>query len=84
MGSIFPCKGAILRRKWAALYIVQGLSAVSCAKMAEAIEMPFGGHTLVGSTNHVGLLDAGASCRHLVNTTDLSVCCANAALYQIL
>ena len=34
-------------------YKVTRLSAVSCAKTAEPIEMPFGLWTLVGSRNHV-------------------------------
>jgi len=36
---------------------VQGLSAVSCAKTAEPIEMPFGTWARVGPWNHV--LDGG-------------------------
>jgi len=39
---------------------VYGCSAVSCAKMAESIEMPFGIWTRVGPRKHVGLL--GGEC----------------------
>jgi len=40
-----------------------------------------GRHTLVGPRNHI--LDAVGHRRHLVNITERSVCCGNAALCQI-
>jgi len=40
--QISPYKGAILRGKRVACCTVWGLFAMSCAKMAELIEMPFG------------------------------------------
>ena len=48
-----PWKEVILRSEGAAHYEVYGHSALSCAKMAELIEMPFGIWTQVGPRNHV-------------------------------
>jgi len=47
---------------------VKGRSAVSCAKTAEPIEMPFGLWTRVGPREHV--LHAGAHWRNLANTIE--------------
>ena len=60
------------RGKDAAHCKVQGHSAVSYAKMAEPIEMPFGICTLVGPRKHV--LGGGAHWRHLANTIEPSMC----------
>jgi len=49
----------------------QSHSAVSCAKMAEEIEMPFGMWTRVGPVKHV--LHTGAHWRHLANTAEPSM-----------
>jgi len=47
-------EGVILREEGAANYYkVQGHSAVSCAKTAEPIEMPFGLRIRVGPKNNV-------------------------------
>jgi len=48
-----PWKEVILRSEGAAHYEVYGHSALSCAKMAELIEMPFGIWTPVGPRNHI-------------------------------
>jgi len=45
--------------------------AVSCTKMAEAIEMPFGIWTQVGPRKHV--LHGGAYWHHLANAIELSM-----------
>ena len=67
-------------------------TAVSCAKMAELIDLPFGLCTQVGERKHkfnrifqvVSMCPhARAHWRHLVNTIDPSVCGNNAALCQI-
>jgi len=55
-------------------------SAVTRAKMAEPVEMPFGMWTRLGPRNHV--FD-GAHWRHLANTVEPSVFGSDAALYQI-
>jgi len=54
---------------------------VSCAKMAEPIEMPFGTWTWVGPTKHV--LDGAAHWRHPANTIESFQCGADASLCQI-
>jgi len=56
-------------------------TVVSCAKMAEPIEMPFGLWPWVAQEN---VLDVGARCwRHLLNTTAPSTCAGDAAFCQI-
>ena len=52
-------------------------SAVSCAKMAELIEMPFGLWTRMGQRKHV--LRGGAHGCRLVNMIELSTCGGDAA-----
>jgi len=54
---------------------------MSCAKMAEPIEMPFGLWTQMRPRKHV--LHGGAHWRHLANTTELSMCSCDAAFCQI-
>jgi len=54
---------------------------VSCTKTAELIEMQFAMWTRMGSRKHV--LDGGAHWRHVANTTEPSMCGADAALCQI-
>jgi len=54
--------------------------AVSCAKMAKPIEMPFGLWTQVGRRKHV--LDGGGLMQ-TANMTEPSVCGGDAALCQI-
>ena len=57
-------------------------SAVSCAKMAEVIEMPFEViWTGVGPGTHV--LDGGAHWRHLANVTQPLMRVGDAAFCQI-
>ena len=51
--QIAPWVEAILRGEGAAYCQVYGHSAVSCAKTAETIKMPFGIWTRVGQRNHV-------------------------------
>jgi len=80
-GPYPPCKMAILRGKGAAHCKVLGLSAVSSAKTAEPIEMPFGIWTLVGPRKHV--LGGDAHWRHLKNTIEPSMCGGDAACCQI-
>ena len=62
---------------------VQELSAVSCAKTAELIEVPFGLCIRVGRRMHKFnrtrqvepmCLHGKTRCRHLANTIELSVC----------
>ena len=53
-------------------------TAVSCTKMAEPIEMPFGLWTRVVLRKHV-LYRRGADWRHPANTTEPSVCGDDAA-----
>ena len=48
------------------------LSAVSCARTAEPIEMPFGFWNRVGPRKH--LLGGGAHWRHLANTIEPNMC----------
>jgi len=50
-------------------------SAVSCAKIAELIEMPFGVWTLVGPRKH----QLGSHRRHLSNMIQPSICGGDAA-----
>ena len=54
---------------------------MNCANAAELIEMPFGMLSGVGPGNHV--LDGGAHCRNLANTTESFVCAGDAALCRI-
>jgi len=75
-GSRFPFEGVILRGKGAHCEVWENF-AVSCAKTAESIEMPFGMWTRVGSRKH--LLDWGAHWRHLANMIEPSVCGDDAA-----
>jgi len=59
MGVQIPlCEGAILGER-AASCKVEGCSAVSCAKVAELIEIPFGMLSQVDPGNYV--LDGGAN-----------------------
>ena len=67
-------------------------SAVSCAKMAEPIDLSFVFWTRVGRRKHkfnhirqVALMcqHGMALCRHIANTMELSVCGSNVALCQI-
>jgi len=53
---------------------------MSCAKMAKAIELLFGKSTWVEPTKHVL---SGAHWCHLVNITEPSMCCGDAACCQI-
>jgi len=46
-------KGVVLRQEGATHCKVYGRSAVSCAKTAEPIEMPFGSLARMGPKNHV-------------------------------
>ena len=55
-------------------------STVSCAKMIEPIEMPFGLWTRVGRRKH-GYM--GGTLHKLANTIESSVCSGDAALCQI-
>jgi len=56
---------------------VYGRSALSCAKMAEAIEMPFALWTRVSPSKHV--FHGGADWRNLANTFEPSMCSGDAA-----
>jgi len=56
-------------------------TAVSCAKMAEPIDMLFGLWTRVGPGKHV--LRWGTHWRHMANTTEPSVCGGDASFCQI-
>jgi len=60
---------------------VWGPSAVSCAKTAEPIEMPFGVWTRVGRRKHV--LDGDAHWHHQSNAIEQSMCGGDAAFCQI-
>jgi len=55
-----PWEGAILRGERVTHGKVQGHSAVSCAKMAEPIEMPFGLRARMGPGNRVRWQSTGA------------------------
>ena len=77
-GSDPPCKGVILRGKGVVDCKVYGLSAVSCAKTAEQMEMLFGLLCPLGPRKHV--LDGDAHCCHLENIIEPFVCGSNAAL----
>ena len=70
------------KRKGAAYCKVLGSSTVSCAKMAEQIEMSFGTWTLVGPRKHV--LDEGAHWRNPANTTEESMCGGDVAFSKLL
>jgi len=72
-GAVFTGKD-IPRHAWR-------YSAVSYAKMAEPIEMPFALWTRVGPRKHV--LRGGAPWRHLLNTIAPSMCGGYAACCQI-
>jgi len=52
-GPDLPCERAVLRRKGRDHCKVYGFSAVSCAKTAELIDMPFGVWTQVSPRKHV-------------------------------
>jgi len=68
MGPDHACEKGVLRWEGAANCKVYGLSAVSCAKTAEPIKMPFRMWTRVGPRKHV--LDGvhfGATWRMLLN-----------------
>jgi len=75
-GSDPPWEGEIYRRR-ATHCKVWPHSAVSCAKTAGPIEMPFGICTSVRSKKH--LLGVGACWCHLANTIEPSMCSGNAA-----
>jgi len=62
-----PCEGAVSRGKKAAHGKVYGLSAVSCVKTVEPIEVPFGIWTRVGPRKHVLEVNVGASWRIRLN-----------------
>jgi len=62
------------------LSVHRSVTIVSPAKLAEPIEMPFGMWTQVGPRNHVLL--GVAHWHKLANTTDLSMCCSDAALCE--
>jgi len=51
--------------------------AISCTKMAEPMDMPFGLWTPIGPRKDV--LHGGAHWRNLANTTESSVCGGGAA-----
>ena len=61
--------------------IVKGRSAVSCAKTAETIEMPFGLRTRVGP--RIACIRWGAHWRNLANTIETFMCGDDAACCQI-
>jgi len=65
----------------AARWKLQPLSAVSCARTAEPIEMPFGIWTRVGPRKHV--LGGCAHLRNLANTTEPSMCGSDTTFRQI-
>ena len=52
-GPDSPFEWTILRGEGAAHYKVKGLSALSCAKTAEPIDVPFGMWTRMGARKHV-------------------------------
>jgi len=88
-GSKFPMGRAILGKRDAQCKV----SAMSCAKMAEPIDLLFGLWTRVGRRkhkfNHICQVapmcpDGRARWRHLANTTEPSICGCNAVLYQII
>jgi len=66
------CRRAIFRRR-AVLYKVYGLSAVSCAKTAEPIKMPFGESTRVAQGTRWG---------HIGTTWRIRLNCPCAAAMQ--
>jgi len=70
------CQGAIFSGKDMPRH-ARRHSTVSCAEMAEPIEMPFGLWTLVGPRNHV--LGGSAHWCHLVNNAEPSMCGGDAA-----
>ena len=72
-------EGAVLRAEGHA-QTFQQQCAMSCAKMAEPIEMPCGIWTWVSPSRH--LLGEGAHWRHLANTIEPSVCVGDAACCQ--
>ena len=74
-GSRSPCEEAIIRGKDMPGH--ERHSAVSCAKMAELIEMSFGLWTCVGRRKHVV---HGGHWRNLANTNEPSVSGGDAAL----
>jgi len=78
--SMHPCEGAICRGKvmpgHARLY-----SAVSCAKVAEPIEMPFG--CLDSDAPKEACVTWGAHLCHLANTIEPSMCGGYVAFCQI-
>jgi len=77
MAAKSPCKVAFCTGKG----VQKGLSAISCAKTAEPIEMSFGIWTHVGARKHV--LHGAAHWLNLANTSKLSMCGGDAALCQI-
>jgi len=77
-----PTRTGNFEGQMAARCKVQGLSAVSCAKTAEPIEMQFEILSRACPGNQV-LYGSGAHWRHLANTIKPPVCCGDAALCQI-
>jgi len=75
-GSDPPCEGEILRGKGAIHCEVYGVSAVTCAKMAEPIEMSFVVWTQLDQRKHVRW---AAHWRNLANATEPSMCGFDAA-----
>jgi len=73
MGSKSPCRRAILSGGGKGVPSnEEGLSAMSCAKIAEPIEMQFGMLSVVGRGNHV--LDGGADALMVRGTVGVSGC----------
>jgi len=58
--------------KWGGPFQSKGLSAVSCAKVAEPIEMQFGMRSPVGPRKHV--LNGGTHRHNVANMTQPSMC----------
>jgi len=91
MGPRSRYKGPIIRGKDVPRLTRQH-TAVSCAKMAELIDLPFGLYTQVGERKHKCncIFQVAPMCphgrvhwRHLANTIDPFVCGNDAALCQI-
>ena len=79
-GPDTPYEAAIMRRERGGP-LQNGLYAVSRANTTGPIKILFGTWTRLGPRKHV--LDQGVCWRHLMNTTDLSVCGSDVALCQI-
>jgi len=90
-GSDPSCEGAIITGKDMPGH-ARRHSALSCAKMAEPIDLQFRLWSRVGKRKHNfnRITQVAPMCRHgrahwrhLANTIESSVCCSNAALCQI-